>query len=449
MKITIAGAGAVGTYLAKMLSYEDHDITVIEKNKEHLQKIDSNFDVMTVEGSATSFEILKEANIKDCDLFIAVVDIEEINITAAILCKKLGAKKTIARIDNPEYLIQANKNHFKKLGIDHLIYPEKLAIKEVLNMLKRKDINEMMQFSEGELSMIAVKIEKNSPILEKTLIEIVKENINNKFTVVAIKRNSKTIIPKGEEKICINDLIYVVVHSSKLEIFMKYSLGKTGGYKKFKNIMILGGSRIGKRTAKKLEKQFNVKLIEINKEKSFLLADFLDNSLVINGDGSNIDLLLEEGIKNMDVFIAVTGNSEINILSSLLAKKFGVKKVIAEIENIDYIDLAENMNISSVINKKLIAASYIFRFTFGAKVSFLKCLTGTDAEVLEFVVQEQSKITKKKIKDLKFPKGAIIGGVVREKKGFIVNGDTKIKKNDKVVVFVMPNAIKELIKFFE
>jgi len=295
MKITIAGAGAVGTYLAKMLSYEDHDITVIEKNKEHLQKIDSNFDVMTVEGSATSFEILKEANIKDCDC----------------------AKKTIARIDNPEYLIQANKNHFKKLGIDHLIYPEKLAIKEVLNMLKRKDINEMMQFSEGELSMIAVKIEKNSPILEKTLIEIVKENINNKFTVVAIKRNSKTIIPKGEEKICINDLIYVVVHSSKLEIFMKYSLGKTGGYKKFKNIMILGGSRIGKRTAKKLEKQFNVKLIEINKEKSFLLADFLDNSLVINGDGSNIDLLLEEGIKNMDVFIAVTGNSEINILSLL------------------------------------------------------------------------------------------------------------------------------------
>ena len=448
MKITIAGAGAVGSYLAKMLASEQHDIILIEKNLECLKAIDNQVDVMTVHGSATSLETLKEAGVTDCDLFIAVVEIEEVNIMASILSKKLGAKSTIARIDNSEYLTPENKAHFKTLGIDYLINPEKLAIREITNMLKQTGASEMMDFSGGKLSMIAVKIELDLSIINKTLMEVSKEHLDFRYTVVAIKRNLETIIPKGNNYFLKNDLVYIVIEQNNIEKLMFYFTGKKSEYGNFKNIMILGGSKIGKRTAQELEQSFNIKLIEKDKEKSFRLADVLSKSLIINGDGRDIEFLKEEGINQMDAFIAVTGNSETNILSCLLAKQLGVKKAIAEVENMDYIDLATNMNLSSIINKKLIAASYIFRFTIEAEVSSLKCLTGTDAEVLEFVVQENSKVTKKNIKDLNFPKGSVIGGVVRYKHGFIVDGNTRIQKDDKVVVFSLPSTIQKVAKLF-
>ncbi len=445
MKILIAGAGEVGTHLAKMLSSEFHDIMVIDHDEENLKGIDANLDLITIVGSATSFQVLKDANIKKTDLFIAVTESEETNITATILAKKLGAKKTIARVDNQEYIMPVNKQHFTSLGIDYLIYPERLAAKEVVNLLGQMETSEVVDFSGGKLSLYVLKLDENAPAINKTLIEIDKENPSTEFRAVALTRNGETIIPHGDDSFRVNDLVYVVTNKNGISDVMRYS-----GKKKLdiKNVMILGGSRIGIRTAKALENRFNIKLLEIDREKSLKLADYLNNTLVINGDARDTDLLIEEGLKNMDTFIAVTGNSEVNILSCMLAKRLGVPKTIAEVENIDYIDLAENMGIDTIINKKLITASRIFRFTMSAEVESMKCLTGSDAEVLELVAKEKSRITKEELRRVNFPKGAIVGGVIRKNKSFIAKGDTHIQADDRVVVFALPQAVKKVETFF-
>ncbi|MBS3807044.1 MAG: Trk system potassium transporter TrkA [Bacteroidales bacterium] len=445
MKIIIAGAGEVGTHLAKMLSSELHDIIIIDNNEESVKGIDANLDILTITGSATSFEVLKEASVKRSDLLIAVTHSEETNIACAILAKKLGAKQTIARVDNPEYIRPVNKNHFTDLGIDYLIYPERIAAKEISGMVGQTGTSEIVDFTGGKLSLYVLKLEENAPVIGKTLTEVT-ESINEyDFRAVAITRNGHTIIPRGLDRFQINDLAYVVTNKAGISNVLKYSGKKKS---EVKNVMILGGSRIGKRTAQSLENRMNVKLIEMDKQECTRLADELNNTLVINGDGRDVELLKEEGLAKMDTFIAVTGSSEVNLLSCLLAKKMGVKKTIAEIENIDYINLGENMGIDTIINKKLVTASRIFKFTMSAEVSTMKCLTGSDAEVLEFVARPKSKITKYRLKDLNFPKEAIVGGIIRGNNSFIAKGDTKIQAEDRVVVFAMPSAVKKVETFF-
>jgi trk system potassium uptake protein TrkA len=445
MKIIIAGAGEVGSHLAKMLCNENHDIVVIDTEDERLRRVNASTDIMTVNGSATSIEILKEANIKRADLFIAVANSEDTNITAAILGKKLGAKTTIARIDNPEYLLHTHKEHFVSLGIDYLIYPEMIAAREVIGLLHQTETTEFLDFSGGRLSLFVVKLEQDAPVINKTLIEVTDHQKPLDYRAVAITREGKTIIPRGNDQFLVNDLVYIVSTYSGFEEIMKYT-GKERV--DIKNIMILGGSRIGKRIAKELERQYNIKLIEIDREKCLQLADYLEGTLVINADGRNTDLLFDEGLKNMDVFISVTGSSETNILSCLFAKKIGVKKTIAEVEIIEYIGLAENIGVDTIINKKLVTASRIFKFTTSAEVSVVKYLTGSDAEVLEFVVKTGAKVTEGALKDINFPKDALVGGVIRGKSSFIAKGDTHIKPNDRVVVFALPSAITKIEKFF-
>ena len=445
MKIIIAGAGNVGTYLAKMLSEGNHDIIVIDLDDKKLSNISSHFDLLTINGSATSISVLKEAGIAKADLFIGVTEIEEVNITAGILCKRLGAKKVIVRINNREYMEPANRSFFLNLGIDSMIYPEILASKEIINLVKQSGTSKTYDFSGGKLSLFAIKIDKSAPIANKTLIQVTQETSDFDFRAVAISRNSVTIIPHGEDKFLPGDMVYVITVQSGVSKLMKISGKETVSVK---NVMILGGSRIGTKTAARLEHQFNVKLIEKDPDKCFALADELEKTLVINGDGRDIDLLLDEGIKDMDTFIAVTGNSETNILSCLVAKRFGVKRAIAEIENMDYIDMADNMGIDAFVNKRLIAASHIFSFTLEAEVSAMQCLTATEAEVFEFVAHKESKITEAPLRELNFPKGAIIGGVIRGKKSFIAKGDTHIHPNDKVVVFALPFAVDKVVAYF-
>lgn len=445
MKIIIAGAGEVGTHLAKMLSSELHDIIIIDNNEESVKGIDANLDILTITGSATSFEVLKEASVKRSDLLIAVTHSEETNIACAILAKKLGARQTIARVDNPEYIRPVNKNHFTDLGIDYLIYPERIAAKEISGMVGQTGTSEIVDFTGGKLSLYVLKLEENAPVIGKTLTEVT-ESINEfDFRAVAITRNGHTIIPRGLDRFQVNDLAYVVTNKAGISNVLKYSGKKKS---EVKNVMILGGSRIGKRTAQSLENRMNVKLIEMDKQECTRLADELNNTLVINGDGRDVELLKQEGLAKMDTFIAATGSSEVNLLSCLLAKKMGVKKTIAEIENIDYINLGENMGIDTIINKKLVTASRIFKFTMSAEVSTMKCLTGSDAEVLEFVARPRSRITKYRLKELNFPKEAIVGGIIRGNNSFIAKGDTKIQAEDRVVVFAMPSAVKKVETFF-
>ena len=446
MKIIIAGAGEVGTYLAKMLSFERHEITVIDNDSERLNSLDAHLEVMTVKGSAASVEVLKEANVGKADLLISVAPTQELNITSSILGKKLGAKKTIARIDNPEYLLTQNRELFVEMGIDSLIYPEQLAAKEVVGLLNMAGTTEVVDFSGGKLMLMVVKLDEQAPILDKTLIEAAEMNEDLHYRAVAITRNGATIVPRGHDVFRVGDMVYVITTQSGVSKLMRFS-GKQAI--NIRNIMILGGSRIGASTARQLQHRSNIKLIEIDRDTSFKLADELEKTMVIRGDGSEIDLLVEEGIKEMDAFIAVTGNSETNILTCLQAKKLGVKQTIAEVENVEYIRLAENIGIDSMINKKFIAASHIFGFTMNATVNSVKCLTGTDAEVLEITPNEGSEITKGPLKEIDFPKEAIIGGVIRQKKGFIASGSTHIRPSDKVIVFTLPSVIQKVENLFK
>lgn len=445
MNIIIVGAGDVGTHLATMLAREYHDVTVIDPDAKKLEQLAAAADVITIEGSATSINTLKEANVKKTDLFVAVAHSEETNIVAATVAKRLGAKKSIARIDRNELMQPNNKEIFLNLGIDSLIYPEKLAAREIITLLGQTSSIEFVDFSGGKLSLAVFKLDEESPLINKTLLQATRNVSNLDYRAVAISRDGNTIIPRGYDTFEIHDMVYVIANKEGVKTMVEHS-----GKKNFEvnNLMILGGSRIAVHVATELENEMNIKIIELSKERGLELADNFRNALVINGDGRNTDLLIEEGLPYMDAFVAVTGDSETNILSCLVAKRMGVKKTFAEIENMNYIRLAESMGIDTVINKKIITASRIYRYTMSTDVSSIKCLTGSDAEVMEFIVKPGAPITKGMLKHLSFPKDAIIGGIVRGENSHIVKGDSEIKAYDRVVVFALPSAINKVGKFF-
>jgi trk system potassium uptake protein TrkA len=445
MDIVIAGAGAVGTHLARMLSTQEHNIILIDSNENKIADIENQLDILTILGSCSSVADLLDAKVNKADLYIAVTQTEEINITSAILAKKLGAKKTIARIDNNEYMQEGNYSHWKEMGVDHMIYPETLAAEEVIASLKLTGTRQLHEFSDGKIVLYGIKLWDNAKILNYTLEDaIVKFNMKD-TRIVAINRDNNTIIPHGHNVFKHGDLIFVITKPEGVDKMLDIC-GKERI--EIKNVIIVGGSRIAKRTAKALEKQYNVKLFETDREKCNQLNDVLENTLIINGDGTNLALLKEEDIESTDAFLSLTGNSETNILACLLAKKFGVKKSVAEVEHIDFIDLASNLGIGTLINKKMIAASYIYRHTMTSRVEHFKCLTTSDAEVFELVAEEGSKITKKKLRDLNFPKEANIGGIIRNNEAIIAKGDDQIIAGDKVVVFTLPTVIRKIEKYF-
>jgi len=445
MRIVIAGAGEVGMHLAKMLNSEEHDLVIIDNDPDRLKTVGSTMDVLTIEGNANSIMHLKESKINKADLFIGVTYSEDVNINSAILSKRLGAKKTIARIDNQEYLLPANKEIFDSLGVDYMIYPEKIAAREIVGLLSETGSTEVVEFTGGKLHMYVIRLDKDAPIIDRSLRELAPANNGFEYRAVAITRHGRTLVPKGDDRFEVDDMVYVISSKTGLKELYKYS-----GKKQFevRNIMILGGSRIGWKTADSLGNQHYVKLIEVDRQKSYQLSNRLNNTLVINGDGTDLDLLRSEGLDKMDAFIAVTGNSETNILSCLLAKQMGVKRTIAEVENVDYIHLAENIGVDTIVNKKLITASRIFRFTMSEEVTSIKCLTGTDAEVMEFLVKPDAPATAGKLSDIEFPKEAIIGGVIRGKNAFIARGETQIKPYDRVIVFALPGVIRTIGRFF-
>lgn len=445
MRIIIAGMGDVGYHLAKQLSQESHDIIAIDTNQERLSYTDSMTDVMTITGSSTSIKTLLSAKVNKADLLVAVTSSEEVNITTAILGKKLGAKKTIARIGNSEYQDPDSKINFSEIGIDFMIYPEELAALETVNLILRTAATDILEFEKGKLTVMGLRLDKNAPVIRRTMSDVAREYHTVDFRVVAIYRNFKTIIPSGNDRFIPNDQVFVITNQKGMESVLKLS-GKENI--KFENIMILGGGKIGRRVARLLEKTMKVKLIESNEEKSFELADQLKSTLVIKGDGRDIDLLAQEGIIDMDAFISLTEDAETNIITCLMAKHLGVTKTIALVDKVDYVPLTQTIGLDSLINKKLIAANSISRFIRKGEVIAIASLEGIDAEVLEYEASPNSPSVKKKVKDLGFPKDAIIGGVIRGEESFITIGDSQIKPHDKVVVISLPGSVKKVDKFF-
>ena len=445
MKIIIGGAGAVGTHLAELLSSEKQDIILMDEDESKLSKMDSNFDLMTVCASPTSIQALKNAGVDDADLFIAVTPEESRNMTACMIATNLGAKKTLARIDNYEYLLPKHKEFFAQAGINSLIYPEMLAAKDIVDAIKMSWIRQWWEFYGGALILIGAKMKETAQILNVPLFELGSRNIP--FHIVAIKRGNETIIPRGDDMIKLNDIVYFTTTKKYIPYIQKIA-GKEH-YPEVRSVMIMGGSRIAVRASQYIPDYIQIKIIESDLERCHRLTDLVDDKImIINGDGRDIDLLLEEGIKNTDAFVALTGNSETNILACLAAKRMGVTKTVAEVENIDYISMAESLDIGTVINKKMIAASHIYQMMLDADVSNVKCLTFANADVAEFKVKEGSRITQKAIKDMGLPKGITIGGMIRNGEGMLVTGNTIIQPGDHVVVFCLEKMIKKAEKFF-
>mgnify|MGYP000115398368 CR=1 FL=1 len=444
MKIIIAGAGNVGTHLAKLLSREKQDIILMDDDEEKLSALSANFDLLTVAASPSSISGLKEVGVKEADLFIAVTPDESRNMTACMLATNLGAKKTVARIDNYEYLLPKNKEFFQKLGVDSLIYPEMLAAKEIVTAVRRPWTRQYWELFGGALILIGVKVRDNSRLVNKHLSELLNEQ--KLYHIVAIKRQNETIIPRGTDRIESGDIVFFTTTKSHIED-VRLHAGKRDP--EVKKVIIMGGSRIAIRTCQYLPNNIRVKVIETNKEKSHRIAEVVPgNVLIINGDGRDTDLLMQEGIKDAQAFIALTDNSSTNILACLAAKRAGVFKTIAKIENIDYIPLAESMDIGSVINKKLIAASHIYQFLLDADVSNVKCLTFANADVAELVARPDSKITRKQVKDLNLPKDLTLGGLIRDGEPMMIKGDTHIQAYDHVVVFCLDTAMRKLEDYF-
>ncbi len=444
MRIIIAGAGAVGTHLAKMLADERHDIVLMDANEERLANLDSNFDLMTIAARPTSISSLKDAGVDGADLFVAVTPEESTNITSCILAHSLGARKTVARIDNYEYLQPKNKEFFKTLGVDSLIYPEMLAAKEIADGLHLSWIRQWWEFSGGALVMLGVKLRDNAQILNTPIAKLQKEQ---PYHIVTIKRMGDTIIPGGADELRTGDIVYFMTVKRSLPYIRKIT-GKEANAS-IRNIMIMGGSRIAMRATQLVSDAMSVKVIENDLNRCHRFTDMVDdNVMVINGDGRDYELLEEEGISKVDAFVALTDNSETNILACLSAKRMGVFKTIAEVENIDYIGMADSLDIGTIINKKKIAASYIYQLLLDADVENVKCLTFANADVAEFIVKEGARVTRSLVKEIALPKGATIGGLVRKGEGILVTGDTQILPGDHVVVFCLSSTIKRIEKFF-
>ena len=435
-----------------MLNTETNEVTVIDQRRDRLDTLTASTDVITVEGNPSAIRVLREAGAHEADLFIAVnpSESQDVNIVSAMLAKKLGSKKVTARINNEEYLTFENKLLFTEMGIDLMFYPEKIAAGEIVDLLKRTATTDSLEFARGKLQIAVFKLEEESELIGMNMAEFsavaAKEGL--KFRVVAISRRDDTIIPKFDTKFKYHDLVFIISKREGMQMLMRY-IGKQNI--EVKNLMILGGSPIGEMVAKQLSKQLDsIKLIEMNKAKCMDLSEKLpSNVMVVNGDGRNSDMLLEESIREFDAFVAVTNNSETNILACVAAKSLGVPRTIAEVENLEYIRLAESMGVDAVINKKLITAGRIFKFTLSSKVRFVKYMSGTKAEVLEYIVSPGSAITKTTLMNMNFPSNAIIGGVIRGNESFIAVGNTQIMAYDRVAVFALPEAVKEVDKFFK
>ena len=446
MNIIIAGDGEVGFYLAKSLTDLNHNITVVDPDQERLKRLEKESDLLTIAGSSTSPRVLTEANVGDCDLFLAVLHEESLNLMSCVLAKRLKAKRTVARITNAELLSPKHRDMFRELGVDEMVCPERIAAKEITNLLNNSVATEFFDFSGGLLTMYLIRLEKDSPVVGHSVQEMVQTYNTLQVRVVAILRNGETIIPHADLVFQQGDLAYLISRPNQLESIKQVSGKHDVAVKK---AMIVGAGRVGRYAASTLEDRIDITLFEESKARCEEVAGLLNKTLIINGDATDIELLKEEGLQNTDAFIAVTDSSETNILTCLHAKKLGVGRTIALVENTGFISLSQDIGIDTIINKKLITASYIARFMVRGDAVSSKWLSGTNAVLIELNVGKRAPATRHSIRELGLPKGATIGGIIRGNETIFPTRDTQIMAKDKVVVFALPKVVEQVAKLFD
>ena len=447
MKIIIAGAYAIGSHLAKLLSRNNQDIVLIDDDEQRLENISSDYDILTMHASPTSLAALKNAGAADANLYIAVTPDENLNMNSCVMAKAIGAKKTVAKVNNYEFVEPEMAKFYEKLGIDSLIYPENLAAYDIVNGLKMSWVRQRWDVHGGALVMLGIKLRETCEILDRPLKELCKPD--SPYYIVAIRRDGDTIIPGGNDVLKMYDLVYFMVTKQYIP-YVRKIVGKEH-YVDVKNVMIMGGGDTAVRALKNMPEYMNVKLMEHDVERCDILNDQIDDQrvMVINGDGRDLQLLNEEGIHTTQAFVALTSNAETNILACLTAKRMGVRKTVEAVENLDYVNMAVSLDIGTIINKKAIAASHIYQMMLDAEVNNVRFLMTANADVAEFTAHPESKVTKKRVFELGLPKGATIGGLVRNGEGHLVSGGTQIEAGDIVVVFCYNVRMEKLEKFFK
>ncbi|EFN90373.1 Trk system potassium transporter TrkA [Prevotella amnii] len=445
MKIVIAGAYVIGTYLSKLLARDKHDITLISGNSENLDNLSSEYDLLTIDASPSSFKAQKEAGVQDADLFVAVTPDEHVNLTSCLIAHSLGAKKTVAKVDNPEYVEANNLAEFKSMGINSIVLPDLLAAKDIVNGLKMSWVRQRWDVHGGALVMLCIKLRSTCTILDRPLKETA--GPEEPYHVLAIKRHGETIIPGGNSVLKKHDLVYFMTTKNYIP-YLRKVVGKEH-YVDVKNVMIMGGGSTAVRAVEILPDYMNVKVIEQDIDRCEYLNEVLkEDTLVINGDGRDLSLLTEEGILSTQAFVSLASNAETNILACLTAKEKGVRKTVAMVENEDYYYMAESLDIGTLVNKKAVAASHIYQMMLDANVENVKFLMSVNADVAEFIPVEGSKITQKEVKDIHLPQGVIIGGVVRGNEGILVSGNSHIQAGDIVVMFCHNVDLKKVENLF-
>ena len=446
MKIIIAGAYAIGSHLAKLLSRNNQDIVLIDDDEQRLENISSDYDILTMHASPTSLAALKNAGAAEANLYIAVTPDENLNMNSCVMAKAIGAKKTVAKVNNYEFVEPEMAKFYEKLGIDSLIYPENLAAYDIVNGLKMSWVRQRWDVHGGALVMLGIKLRETCEILDRPLKELCKPD--SPYYIVAIRRDGDTIIPGGNDVLKMYDLVYFMVTKQYIP-YVRKIVGKEH-YVDVKNVMIMGGGDTAVRALKNMPEYMNVKLMEHDVERCDILNDQIDDQrvMVINGDGRDLQLLNEEGIHTTQAFVALTSNAETNILACLTAKRMGVRKTVAAVENLDYVNMAVSLDIGTIINKKAIAASHIYQMMLDAEVNNVRFLMTANADVAEFTAHPESKVTKKRVFELGLPNGATIGGLVRNGEGHLVSGGTQIEAGDIVVVFCYNVRMEKLEKFF-
>jgi trk system potassium uptake protein TrkA len=446
MKIVIAGAGDVGFHLAELLETQNQDITLIDLEEPLLDYAATHLDVMTVQGDVSSLEVLRNSGVANAKLFIAVTTQESTNLLVCILAKKLGAKQTIARVSNPEYLEKGQREYFQQIGVDNIFAPTMLAAKEIQRLISRVSATDVFEFEDGKISIIGFTVDNSSYIAGESLRAIRKHIPDNELKIILVLRNDQTIIPTPDLVIEASDHLYIATGLKDFESVNKY-FGKT--LQKVKKIMIIGDTRIALYTAQLLEKDYAITMVAKREATCKKFVEVLEHALVIEGNPANTDLLKEEGLKDMDALIALTPNSELNIISCLMAEKAGVYKTIALVDNSAYTHISQSIGVDTLINKKILAANNIFRFVRKGRIEAIASFHGVDAEIIEFVIHKSNRITRNRLDDLKLPDDAIIAGVIRDEKGVIPSPDFILDVGDKVIVCVLPAGMKRVEEIFK
>ena len=450
MKILVVGAGQVGYFLCERLSLEGHEVTLLDRDPARVHASQEELNVLVVEGNGASAECMERAGIKQADVIMAVTDQDEVNILACLLAREYGVPRRIARVKSIEYLSRGAVLSKEKLGIDLMINPEDAVADELANLAGREGTFDVAEFAEGQIQFLGYRITRESPLDGLSMRELGEIRGMYRFVVAAITRGGTTIIPRGDDTIQAGDSIFIFAHKKELPAIQYLLHIEEENRRKGRRAFILGGGRIGLRLARHLEqRRFDVRLIEHNLARCEQISAQLSKTMVIHAEGTDIRTLLDEGVADADVFIAVTDDDRTNILCSLLCRQHGTHRTLCLVNLPELLKLAPSLGIDACVSPRLAAAGAILKFVRRGQVLSLATIEGSNSEALEILVKKGSSLVNRPLRTIDFPPGAIIGAIVHQNSYEIADGESRLREGDRVLVFALPEALGKVERFFE